>query len=149
MVMWPWMGKEWGTSLETTVGEEPWRKSHLSQDVKDKKEPAVEGNGKSMVSGGNSTFKDPEAGTNRVFQEQKGAPGGWRGVRGRVEDEAEWERQRNVWLCYLHCVWTPEFSLSTQRIASRGEVCLDLCFRINILLYREGVQEASLQLCRV
>ena len=45
----------------------------MSQDVKDKKEPVVEGNGKSMASGENSTFKDPEAGTNiECFRNRKG-----------------------------------------------------------------------------
>lgn len=57
--------------MERTVREEPCRKSHWSQDVKGKKEPAVEGNGKSMASRGNSTFKDPEAGT-KGFRNRKG-----------------------------------------------------------------------------
>lgn len=57
----------------------------MSQEVKEK-EPAAEGNGKSMASGGNSNFKDPEAGTNiECFRSRKGlhVVGG--------ESDAEWK----------------------------------------------------------
>ena len=144
MAMWSWMEKERGTSLERTVREEPWRKSQLSQEVKEK-EPAVEGHGKSMTSGGNSNFKDPEAGTNiACFRSRKGlhvVGGEW---------EAEWEiRQSEKGEVTCDLVICTVYGLQNLLLVHRGEMCLDLCFRINILLYREGVQEASLWLCRV
>lgn len=58
--------------------------------VRDEKEPAVEGDRKSLASRGNSTCEGQRLGqTWSVSGMEKGAQCGWREVRGIVEDEAE------------------------------------------------------------